>query len=133
MYAAIAVPGNSRTILTHLFGRGLEDDRYRVERFQSMADGKIGLPIRAIRELRDSRPTPARTDDEREREDSRRGNGKGSRETGLFANPTSATRTHGRHGHGIRTQPRGDHRPPRRRRHRQPPRQQQARCQPLCQ
>ena len=41
MHAAIAVPGNSRTILTHLFGRGLEDDRYAVERFQSMADGEI--------------------------------------------------------------------------------------------
>ena len=41
MHAAIAAPGNSRTILTHLFGRGLEDDRYRVERFQAMADGGI--------------------------------------------------------------------------------------------
>ena len=41
MHAAIAAPGNSRTILTHLFGRGLEDDRYRVERFQAMADGDI--------------------------------------------------------------------------------------------
>ena len=41
MHAAIAVPGNSRTILAHLFGRGLEDDRYRVERFQAMADGDI--------------------------------------------------------------------------------------------
>ena len=41
MHAAIAVPGNSRAILTHLFGRGLEDDRYVVERFQSMADGEI--------------------------------------------------------------------------------------------
>ena len=33
MHAAIAVPGNSRTILTLMFGRGLEDDRYVVERF----------------------------------------------------------------------------------------------------
>ena len=41
MHAAIAVPGDSRTILTHLFGRGLEDDRYVVERFQAMADGDI--------------------------------------------------------------------------------------------
>ena len=41
MHAAIALPGNSRTILTHLFGRGLEDDRYVVERFQAMADGDI--------------------------------------------------------------------------------------------
>ena len=50
MHAAIAVPGNSRTILTHLFGRGLEDDRYVVERFLSMADGEIrrrpgGAPV----------------------------------------------------------------------------------------
>ena len=41
MHAAIATPGDSRTILTHLFGRGLEDDRYVVERFQEMADGDI--------------------------------------------------------------------------------------------
>ncbi len=41
MHAAIAVSGNSRTILTHLSGRGLEDDRYVVERFQAMADGDI--------------------------------------------------------------------------------------------
>ena len=41
MHAAIAVPGNSRTILTHVFGCGLEDDRYVVERFQAMANGDI--------------------------------------------------------------------------------------------
>ena len=41
MHAAIAVPGNSRTILTHVFGHGLEDDRYVVERFQAMANGDI--------------------------------------------------------------------------------------------
>ena len=41
MHAAIALPGNSRTILTHLFGRGLEDDRYVVEKFTAMADGDI--------------------------------------------------------------------------------------------
>ena len=33
--------GDSRTFLTHLFGRGLEDDRYMVERFLSMVDGEI--------------------------------------------------------------------------------------------
>ena len=38
--------GNAHTFLTHLFGRGLDDDRYRVERFQSMADGEIH-PARA--------------------------------------------------------------------------------------
>ena len=32
---------NARTFLTHIFGRGLDDDRYLVERFQSMADGEI--------------------------------------------------------------------------------------------
>ena len=33
--------GNAYTFLTHLFGRGLEDERYAVERFQSMDDGDI--------------------------------------------------------------------------------------------
>ena len=32
---------NTQTFLTHLFGRGLDDDRYVVERFQTMADGEI--------------------------------------------------------------------------------------------
>ena len=41
MYAAIAVPGNSRTILTHVFGRGLADERYVVERYQALANGDI--------------------------------------------------------------------------------------------
>ena len=41
MHAAIAVPGSASTILTHVFGRGLEDERYVVERFQAMADGDI--------------------------------------------------------------------------------------------
>ena len=31
----------ARTFLTHLFGRGLEDERYAVERFRSMDDGDI--------------------------------------------------------------------------------------------
>ena len=29
------------TFLTHLFGRGLEDTRYAVERFKSMDDGEV--------------------------------------------------------------------------------------------
>ena len=33
--------GNAYTFLTHLFGRGLEDERYAVERFKSMDDGDI--------------------------------------------------------------------------------------------
>ena len=41
MDAAITIPGISRTFLTHLGVRGLEDDRYVVERFQAMADGDI--------------------------------------------------------------------------------------------
>ena len=41
MHAAMTLPGISRTFLTHLFVRGLEDDRYVVERFQAMADGDI--------------------------------------------------------------------------------------------
>ena len=41
MHAAIAVPGNVSTILTHVFGRGLADERYVVERYRAMADGDI--------------------------------------------------------------------------------------------
>ena len=41
MHAAIAVPGNASTILTHLFGPGLADERYVVERYRAMADGDI--------------------------------------------------------------------------------------------
>ena len=41
MTAAMAKPGNTAsTFLTHLFGRGLADDRYVVERFRA-ADGEI--------------------------------------------------------------------------------------------
>ncbi len=38
-------PGNASTFLTHLFGQGLDDDRYMIERFRSMADGDI-RPLR---------------------------------------------------------------------------------------
>ena len=42
MNTAMTMPGNTAsTFLTHVFGRGLEDDRYVVERFQAMADGDI--------------------------------------------------------------------------------------------
>ena len=42
MHAAIAMPGNTAaTFLVHFFGRGLEDERYVVERFKAMADGDI--------------------------------------------------------------------------------------------
>ena len=33
--------GNARTYLTHIFGRGLDDERYVVERFVSTAEGEI--------------------------------------------------------------------------------------------
>lgn len=44
MTAAMAKPGNTAaTFLTHLFGRGLADDSYVVERFRSAANGEITL------------------------------------------------------------------------------------------
>ena len=39
MITAMALPGNSHTFLTHMLAHSLEDDRYVVERFQTMADG----------------------------------------------------------------------------------------------
>ena len=39
--------GNARTYLTHIFGLGLEDDRYVVERFVSTFDGEIKPYARA--------------------------------------------------------------------------------------
>ena len=41
MHTVQTHPGNASTFLTHLFGQGLDDARYVVERFQSMADGDI--------------------------------------------------------------------------------------------
>ena len=42
MTAAIAFPRTTAsTFLTHLFGSGLADDRYVVERFKALADGDI--------------------------------------------------------------------------------------------
>ena len=76
MHAAIAVPGSASTILTHLFGRGLADERYVVERYKAMADGDIRRwpgdeipakggrkPKRTIASLKDIRKLrPARTE-----------------------------------------------------------------------
>ena len=46
MSTAIAMPGNTAsTFLVHLFGGGLADDRYVVERFKAQADGDI-RPVR---------------------------------------------------------------------------------------
>ena len=42
MSAAMAIPGNTAdTFLVHLFGGGLADERYAVERFRAYADGDI--------------------------------------------------------------------------------------------
>ena len=46
MQAAIAPRGNARTFLTHFVGGGLDDDRYAVQRFRSMANGDI-VPVGA--------------------------------------------------------------------------------------
>ena len=45
MQAAIAPRGDARTFLTHFIGGGLEDDRYVVETFRSLANGEI-VPVR---------------------------------------------------------------------------------------
>ena len=40
--------GNSETFPVHIFGRGLDDERYVVERFRSLADGEIRrVPVAA--------------------------------------------------------------------------------------
>ncbi len=41
MQAIKTRPRDAHTFLTHLFGRGLEDERYAVERFRSMDDGEV--------------------------------------------------------------------------------------------
>ena len=46
MQAAIAPCGDARTYLTHFVGGGLEDDRYVVETFRSLANGDI-VPVQA--------------------------------------------------------------------------------------
>ncbi len=46
MTTAMPMPGNTAsTFLIHLFGGGLEDDRYVVEKFTAMADGDL-RPVR---------------------------------------------------------------------------------------
>ena len=46
MQAALAPRGDARTYLTHFVGDGLEDDRYVVEVFRSLASGEI-VPVQA--------------------------------------------------------------------------------------
>ena len=57
---SIRIPrGDACTFLTHLFGHGLSDERYRVQRFKSHADGditprrlgKAAKKARAVREI----------------------------------------------------------------------------------
>lgn len=46
MQAALAPRGDARTYLTHFVGGGLDDDRYAVQRYRSMAEGDI-VPVQA--------------------------------------------------------------------------------------
>ena len=46
MQAALTPRGDSRTYLTHFVGDGLEDDRYVVETYRSLASGEI-IPVHA--------------------------------------------------------------------------------------
>ena len=60
MQTVNARPGNSRTFLIHMFGRGLEDDRYVVERFKSMTNGDI-RPLSADEPAKKGRRRAQRT------------------------------------------------------------------------
>ena len=46
MQAALAPRGDARTYLTHFVGGGLDDERYVVETFRSLASGDI-VPVQA--------------------------------------------------------------------------------------
>ena len=46
MQMALAPRGDARTWLTHFVGGGLDDDRYVVETFRSLASGEI-IPVEA--------------------------------------------------------------------------------------
>ena len=46
MQTALAPRGDARTFLTHFGGGGLEDDRYVIETFRSLANGEI-VPVHA--------------------------------------------------------------------------------------
>ncbi len=46
MQTALAPRGDARTFLTHFVGGDLEDDRYVVETFRSLANGEI-VPVQA--------------------------------------------------------------------------------------
>ena len=51
---------NAQTFLVHLFGRGLDDDRYVVERYRSLASGEIE-PVQAERPKTKGRRKPRPT------------------------------------------------------------------------
>ena len=74
MQATLAPRGDARTYLTHFVGDGLEDDRYVVETYRSLANGEIVsvladgsrpkrrrkalgriLPLKAVEKLRPAR------------------------------------------------------------------------------
>ncbi len=54
MQTVKAFRGNARTFLTHMFGRGLDDDRYMIERFRSKADGEI-VSLSTVQRMRPER------------------------------------------------------------------------------
>ena len=51
---------NSSTYLVHLFGQGLDDERYVVEKYRSLASGEI-RPVQAAQPKRKGRRKPRRT------------------------------------------------------------------------
>ena len=51
---------NTETFLVHIFGRGLDDERYVVEKYRTLADGQI-RPVEAERPRRQGRRKPRRT------------------------------------------------------------------------
>ena len=59
MQTVKASAADTRTFLTHMFGRGLDDDRYVIERFRSKADGEI-RPRRRIGASKKSRGKTSR-------------------------------------------------------------------------
>ena len=59
MQMATMLRCSTRTFLTHLFGPGLNDDRYVIERFQSKADGEI-LPRHGKGSSKKGRGKPSR-------------------------------------------------------------------------
>ena len=51
---------NTETILVHIFGRGLDDERYVVEKYQTLADGQI-RPVQFELPRRKGRGRPRHT------------------------------------------------------------------------